>query len=127
MSSLRKFLVGIPALLVGAAGASVAEMSASLLLYSTEGFLPALTLILTVETGALALGLWSGSIPSDQGVVETLRKRWFFTLVSFALAAIFAAGFTLRGDLFTGGNLRCTARRSHAVFVASACGLCSSL
>lgn len=78
-------------------------MSAGLLLYSAEGFLPALTLILTVETGAFALGLWSGSVPSRRGTIESLRRKWLFSLVTFAVAAAFSTGLTILDDLFTGG------------------------
>jgi len=83
--------------------AGAAEMSAGLLLYSEEGFLPALTLILTVETGALALGLWSGSVSGHPEAVESLRRRWLFALVTFAIAAAFSTGLTFLGQIFTGG------------------------
>jgi hypothetical protein len=78
-------------------------MSAGLLLYSEEGFLPALTLILTVETGALALGLWSGSVSVHREPIEDLRRRWLFALVTFAIAAAFSTGLTFLDQLFTGG------------------------
>jgi hypothetical protein len=78
-------------------------MSAGLLLYSEEGFLPALTLILTVETGALALGLWSGSLSPRREVVEGLRRRWLFALVTFAIAAAFSTGLTFFDEVFRGG------------------------
>jgi hypothetical protein len=48
---------------VGIVGAAVAEVSATLLLYSEEGFLPALTLVLTLETGALGLGMLTSPRP----------------------------------------------------------------
>jgi hypothetical protein len=83
--------------------AGAAEMSAGLLLYSTDGFLPALTLILTVETGALALGLWSGTVHLGDGVVEEVRRRWLFVMVSFALAAVLSTGMTFQEELLTGG------------------------
>jgi hypothetical protein len=83
--------------------AGAAEMSAGLLLYSTDGFLPALTLILTVETGALALGLWSGTVHFGDGVVEEVRRRWLFVMVSFALAAALSTGMTFVEELLTGG------------------------
>jgi hypothetical protein len=93
----------VPPLLVGASMAGAAEMSAGLLLYSTDGFLPALTLILTVETGALALGLWSGAVHLGEGVVEEVRRRWLFVMVSFALAAALSTGMTFVEELLTGG------------------------
>ena len=89
----------VPPLVVGASAAGAAEMSAGLLLYSAEGFLPALTLILTVETGAFALGLWSGSLQTQRGAVEGIRIRWLFSLVTFAVAAAFSCDVTARNLL----------------------------
>jgi len=83
--------------------AAAAEMSASILLYSTDGFLPALTLILTLEAGAVALGLWSGTFQVGKGAVEEVRRRWLFTLVTFAIAAAFSTGMTFMESLLTGG------------------------
>jgi hypothetical protein len=103
LRSGRRGLAAIPPLVVGASVAGAAEMSAGLLLYSEEGFLPALTLILTVETGALALGIWSGSVSVHQEAVESLRRRWLFVLVTFAIAAAFSTGLTFLGQIFTGG------------------------
>ena len=103
MTRTRAILGPMPPLLVGASIAGAAEMSASLLLYSAEGFLPALTLILTVETGALALGLWSGTFQIGEGPLEQVRRRWLFSLVTFALAAVFSTGMTFIEELLTGG------------------------
>lgn len=71
------------------------EVSAGLLLYSEAGFLPALTLVLTVECAAAALGLWSGSLGAKGGTVEHVRRRWFFALVAFAIAAVLSGGRSL--------------------------------
>ena len=103
MTRWRRILGVVPPLVVGASAAGAAEMSAGLLLYSSEGFLPALTLILTVETGAFALGLWSGSLQVQRGAVEGIRRRWLFSLVAFAVAAAFSTGVTFLEELFTGG------------------------
>lgn len=103
MRRMRSFLGFVPSMVVGASVAGAAEMSAGLLLYSTDGFLPALTLILTVETGALALGLWSGGLQLGGGAVEQVRRRWLFSLVTFALAAAFSAGMTWSEAFLTGG------------------------
>jgi len=85
--------------LVGVVAAVAVETSAGLLLYADEGLLPALTSILTVEVGALALGLWSSSLPLGGGVVEQIRRRWLFCLIAFALAAVLSAGLSFMGDL----------------------------
>jgi spermidine synthase len=78
--------------------AVVLEVSVGLLLYADEGLLPALTLILTVEMGALGLGLWSGSLTTSDGWVEQVRRRWLFSLVILALGAAVAAGLDAAGD-----------------------------
>ena len=103
MSLGKRFILVLPPLVVGASLAGAVEMSAGLLLYSAEGFLPALTLILTVEAGALALGLWSGSLGALPVTVETLRRRWLFALMTFAVAAAFSTGLTFMGEMFAGG------------------------
>ncbi len=68
----------VPPFLAGLVAAVAVETSAGLLLYSDEGFLPALTLILTVEVGALGFGPLSGPLPLGGGVVEQVRRRWLF-------------------------------------------------
>lgn len=101
----------LPVLLVGAAAATVAELTAGLLLYAAEGFTRSLTLILTVEMLALGVGLWTAPVwpttstpgasnPDDEFVddgVESLRRRWSFLLMAFAVAAVYAGvwGFLL--------------------------------
>ncbi len=103
MSRGRSVLGALPPFVIGLAGAGVAEISATLLLYSAEGFLPALTLILTVEAGAFALGLWSGSAQVGSVSVEQLRLRWLFALVALSLAAAFSTGMTVMEEVFRGG------------------------
>ena len=94
----------LPALLVGAAAATVAELTAGLLLYAAEGFTRSLTLILTVEMLALGVGLWTAPVwptastpgasnPDEEFVddgVESLRRRWSLLLMAFAVAALYA-------------------------------------
>lgn len=89
----------VPPFAAGVSAAVAVELSVGLLLYADEGLLPALTLILTVEIGALGLGLWTGSIPLWGGVVEQVRRRWLFCLIVFALAAALSAGMDLLEDL----------------------------
>lgn len=86
----RGKLVWVPAFLAGAAAATSAELSAGLLLYSGIGFLRALTVILTVQMGAFALGLWTAWSSGERRGVEHLRRRWLFALVAFTAAAAFA-------------------------------------
>jgi len=99
MTADRRGLGLLPPFSAGLAAAIAMETSTGLLLYADEGLLPALTLILAVEVGALGLGLWSGFLPVGGGIVEQVRRRWLFSLVVFALAAALATGFNFRGDL----------------------------
>ncbi len=105
MSGSRRFLGVIPPFIVGLAGAVALESSAAALLYSAQGLLSAVTLILTVEVGALGLGLLSGPLPVGGGAVEQVRRRWLFCLVSFAVAAALSAGLEVTGDGLPRGGL----------------------
>jgi hypothetical protein len=94
----------LPTILVGASAATVAELTAGLLLYASEGFIRSLTIILTVEMLALAVGLWTAPVwptattagasdPDEEFVddgVESLRRRWSLLLMVFAVAALYA-------------------------------------
>ena len=99
----RRGLALLPPMLAGLAAAIALETSTGLLLYADEGLLPALTLILTVEMGSLGLGLWSGLLPVGGGAVEQVRRRWLFSLVVFAGAAVLSTGFHFMGDIQVGG------------------------
>ena len=88
----------LPPLLVGAAAAASAEMSLGLLLYVTTGFLPALTLILCVQTASLAFGLWMAppdTVPPWSGV----RRAWFLLVLSYLGGAVLAASWEALGGL----------------------------
>lgn len=98
MTGSRRTLAQLPPFLVGLVAAVTVETSTGVLLYTDNGFLPAMTLILTVEMGALAFGLWGGSLRLGGGVVEQIRRRWLFSLVVFALAAALSAGLDFLGD-----------------------------
>ena len=72
-------------------------MAVGLLLYSGEGLLRSLALIVATALGAFSLGLGTGGSPSDWNqALESLRRRWLFVLVAFAAAA----GFALVWDVF---------------------------
>lgn len=87
-------LARLPPFLLGAVAATAAELSAGLLLYSTEGFLRALTVVLATETAALGVGLAS-SAHLEHGDVPAVRRRWILVLVAFGLAAGFSAAWGL--------------------------------
>jgi len=95
----HRWLAMIAPMLAGFVAAIALETSAGLLLYTADGFLPALTIILTVEVGALGLGIWCTPSASGSVSVEQLRVRWLFSLVVFALAAALAAGLSFMPDL----------------------------
>ena len=94
-------LAWLPPFAVGLAAAVAGELSVGLLLYSTPGFLRALTLVLAVLLGSLALGLWTA--PRRGAGVEGVRRRWLFALVAYAGAAAASGAWTARGGLATTG------------------------
>lgn len=91
----RGRLAWIPPFLLGFVGATCGELAGGLLLYSGEGLLRALTLLLAVELGALALGLWVGGAETPTDPLERVRRRWLFCLVAFTAAAGFAAAWQM--------------------------------
>ncbi|MBW3535546.1 MAG: hypothetical protein KY453_10080 [Gemmatimonadetes bacterium] len=121
MRTLRHPLAWLPPLAVGLAAAVAAELSVALLLYTTEGFLEALTVILVVELGALGLGLWSAPTSGGPGW-EAMRRRWLLTLVAFTAAAGVAAGWDLAGGLASRPVLRGVGLASLAAFPLYAVG-----
>ena len=97
---LRKGLGWAPAFVAGFAAGASGTVAVALLLYSGEGLLRSLTLIVAIELGAFGLGLGTGESPEEWSeAVESLRKRWLLALVAFlaaagfALAWAFSAGF----------------------------------
>lgn len=94
----RPRLRWIPAFVVGGSAAAVGELAGGILLYSTEGFVGALTLVLVTELGALALGLATAPRPGRDGVgVEAIRRRWLLMLVFYTAAAVFSGTWSLLG------------------------------
>jgi hypothetical protein len=93
---LRKGLGWAPGFLAGLAAGAMATVAVSLLLYSGQGLLRSLTLIVATELGAFGLGLGTSAPPTDwDDAVESLRKRWRFVLVTFLAAATFALSWAL--------------------------------
>lgn len=110
----------VPPFIAGLAAAVAAELATGLLLYATAGFLRALTLILAVLLGSLALGLWTA--PGGDSVVESLRRRWLLTLVSFAGAAAVSGAWSMRGGLAEDGLARGIGLAFLAAVPLYACG-----
>ncbi len=93
---LRKGLGWVPAWIVGFAAGASGTVAVALLLYSGEGLLRSLTLIVAIELGAFGLGLITGAPPQERDeAVESLRRRWLFALVTFLAAAVFSIAWTL--------------------------------
>jgi hypothetical protein len=116
----------VPSFVTGAASATTATVAVALLLYSGEGMLRSLILIVAFELAALGLGLGFGvAVPTTRvEALVSLRRRWLSVLVAFLAASIFVlawlfkAGFGARAGtqalglallaglpLYTGGQL----------------------
>ena len=96
---LRKGLGWAPAFVAGFAAGASGTVAVALLLYTGEGLLRSLTLIVAIELGAFGLGLGAGGTPDDWShAVESLRRRWLSALLAF----LAGAGFTLAWVLFSG-------------------------
>jgi hypothetical protein len=92
-------LGGAPAFVAGFAAGASGTVAVALLLYSGEGLLRSLTLIVAIELGAFGVGLGIGEPPREwSNAVESLRRRWLFALVAF----LAAAGFALAWAFFAG-------------------------
>ena len=113
---MRTRLAWVPPFVVGAAAATAASVAVALLLYSGEGMLRSLTLIVGVELMALGVGLAGPPAPEWPGVVVSLRRRWLFVLITFLVASVFTIGWTF-GAGFDGGA------RTQAVGLALLAGL----
>lgn len=95
----RGRLAWMPAFLIGFVAATSAELAGGLLLYSDEGFLRALSLLLSVELGGLALGLWASRPGRRQDPFAAVRRRWLFCLVAYTAAAGFTAAWQMSDGL----------------------------
>ena len=84
----------IPPFVVGAAAATVGEVAVGVLLYTGEGLLNALALILATEIGALALGLMAAPDIDHPFLLAALRRRWTVCLAVFLMAASFATAWS---------------------------------
>ena len=97
--SLRNALGGAPAFVTGFAAGASGTVAVALLLYSGEGLLRSLTLIVAIELGAFGVGLGMSSPPREwSNAVESLRRRWLSALLAF----LGAAGFALAWAFFAG-------------------------
>lgn len=85
----------IPPFVIGLAAATVGEVAVGLLLYSGEGLMRALAIILATEIGALGLGLMAAPELNHPNLVDALRRRWMFCLLVFMVAAGFATVWSL--------------------------------
>ena len=92
---MRNGLGGAPAFVAGFAAGASGTVAVALLLYSGEGLLRSLTLIVAIELGAFGVGLGMSERPREwSNAVESLRRRWLSALVAFLAAAGFALAWT---------------------------------
>lgn len=92
-----------PPFILGMGLAITVMVSAGLLLYGGPGFLPALTVVIGAQLGALAAGLiMEAGIPGEPHP-SRLRRRWFFVLAASALAAVFSGLWEVRGGFGASG------------------------
>ena len=86
----------VPSFVTGAASATTATVAVALLLYSGEGMLRSLILIVAFELGALGLGLGI-TVPTTRGeALVSLRRRWLSVLVAFLAASIFVLAWLFK-------------------------------
>ena len=90
---------------MGAAAATASAVTVALLLYTGEGMLRSLTLIVAVELVAFGIGL-AGPPAWERWpvVVDTLRRRWFLALLTFLAASVFALAWTFGEGFGAGGR-----------------------
>jgi len=94
---------GDPAVFVGVALGVNGPLAAALLLYAGVGLPRALGFFLAVLLLSVAVGLLDVPPPQVAGNPDRVRARWTWMLLTFALAAVFAAGWEwFRGYGVTG-------------------------
>jgi hypothetical protein len=92
-----RVLLGLSSFTVGIATAACATLTGGLLLYSADGLLRALAVVLAVLSGALGAGI-AVDLPRDVTFRLALRRRWRGLVVSFVVAALFAGVWSFMGD-----------------------------
>lgn len=98
---VRNVLGWAPAFVTGFGAGALGMVAVALLLYSGEGLLRSLAVIVATEFGAFGLGMgmgMGGSPDQWDRALESLRRRWLLVLVTFGAAA----GFTLLWDVYAG-------------------------
>lgn len=110
-------------LLVGASAAVAAEVATGILLYAGPGLMRSLTTVLAVEGAALAAGLWSAPRPDGPTLVDRLRRRWLFCLLTFMAAAFFGTSWSVVQDLGGGPVSQGIGLAVLAALPLYACGL----
>ena len=86
----------VPSFVTGAALATTATVAVALLLYSGEGMLKSLILIVAFELGALGLGLGITVPTTRREALVSLRRRWLSVLVAFLAASIFVLAWLFK-------------------------------
>jgi len=93
----ERVLLGLASAAIGAALALGSALATGLLLYSGEGLIRALSVVLTVLAGSFAVGLSIG-ISRKESFKVVLRRRWRTALTAYVIAALYAASWSFQGD-----------------------------
>jgi hypothetical protein len=72
-------------------------LAAGMLLYSGEGLVQALSVIMAVQAGSFALGMRVGAA-TEGDAIDALRRRWLSALLAFLAAALYAGGWSFLGE-----------------------------
>lgn len=97
MSRLVRPLLFLPPFLLGMVLAASGFLAAGMLLYSGDGLIQALSVIMAVQAGSFALGVRVGA-PTEGNAVDSLRRRWLSALLAFLAAALYAGGWSFLGE-----------------------------
>jgi NAD(P)-dependent dehydrogenase (short-subunit alcohol dehydrogenase family) len=89
---------GIAALAAGATIGATTAAGTALLLYTGQGFLRAVGLLISSTIMAVAAGVWAGA-PDDRGAAVQTRARWAAVVVALLAGGAFAAVWMTRGPL----------------------------
>jgi NAD(P)-dependent dehydrogenase (short-subunit alcohol dehydrogenase family) len=89
---------GVAALAAGATIGATTAAGTALLLYTGQGFLRAVGLLISSTIMAVAAGVWAGA-PDDRGAAVQTRARWAAVVVALLAGGAFAAVWMTRGPL----------------------------
>ena len=92
-----RIYLGLSSASAGMSATVAATLSGGLLLYSGEGLMRALSVLLAVLAISLAAGI-AMDLPRGSTFRSGLRTRWRGVLLAFVVAAVFASSWGFMGD-----------------------------